>query len=251
LTKSRRVRALVVRVDSPGGSALASDVMWRELCVAAAKKPVFVSMVNVAASGGYFTSGIKGVSIWASPTTLTGSIGVVGGKFEISGLLEKLGIKREAVNSGPRAGFHSPAQPWTPADLAKVERDIEASYRDFVGKMAEARGMSFDELHAVAQGRVWTGRQAQNVKLVDHLGGLYEVERAVRERLALAPGTRLRFTVPASERTLRGGHDADAESLLDSLLSAFPDVRQAIEPALDLSHDRLWALSLIQPRLPG
>ncbi len=249
LTKSRRVRALVVRVDSPGGSALASDVMWRELTVAAAKKPVFVSMVNVAASGGYFTSGIKGVSIWASPTTLTGSIGVVGGKFEVSRLLEKLGIKREAVVSGPRAGFHSPAQPWTPDELAKVERDIEASYRDFVGKMADARGMSFDELHAVAQGRVWTGRQAQDVKLVDHLGGLYEVERAVREKLELAPGTRLRFAVPASERTLRGGHEGDADGMLDALLAAFPDIREAIEPALDLSGDRLWALSLIQPRL--
>jgi len=223
--------------------------MWRELCIAAKKKPVFVSMVNVAASGGYFTSGIKGVQIWASPTTLTGSIGVVGGKFEISGLLDKLGIKRDGVESGPRAGFHSPTRPWTSADLAKVERDIDASYRDFVSKMADARGMSFEELHAVAQGRVWTGRQALGVKLVDHLGGLYEVERAVRERLGLLPQTRLRFAVPGPERTLRGGPDAEGAKLIDGLWAAFPEVATAIEPALDLAHDRLWTLSLILPRL--
>lgn len=249
LGKSRRIRALVVRVDSPGGSALASDVMWRELCIVAKKKPVFVSMVNVAASGGYFTSGIKGVQIWASPTTLTGSIGVVGGKFEISGLLDKLGIKRDGVDSGPRAGFHSPTRPWSSADLVKVERDIDASYRDFVSKMADARGMTFDELHAVAQGRVWTGRQALGVKLVDHLGGLHEVERAVRERLALPAAARLRFAVPGPERALRAGADADGVSLLDGLSAAFPEIATAIEPALDLAHDRLWALSPILPRL--
>src|SRR5690606_184763 len=107
MAKSPKIRAIVLRVDSPGGSALASDLMWRELNLAAKKKPMLVSMVNVAASGGYYTSALQGVPLWASPNTLTGSIGVVGGKFEFSGLLAKLGIARETIASGPHANFYA------------------------------------------------------------------------------------------------------------------------------------------------
>lgn len=247
ITKSQRVRALVVRVDSPGGSALASDLMWRELTLAAAKKPTFVSMVNVAASGGYYTSGIKGVPVWASPTTLTGSIGVVGGKFELSGLLGKLGVGHESVTSGPRAAFYSPAQPWSDADLQKVEQDIDASYRDFVTKMADARGMSFDALHEVAQGRVWTGRQARDAALVDHLGGLHEVERAVRERLALPRHVAIRWVSPSPERRLRPEGDAEAAAL-GTFATGIPELGAWLERVHDLSGETLWALSPIEPR---
>lgn len=249
LTRSRHVRAVVVRVDSPGGSALASDLMWRELSLAAAKKPTFVSMANVAASGGYYASGIEGVPIWASATTLTGSIGVVGGKFDLSGLLDKLGIAHEAVASGPRAGFRAPTQPWNEAELQKVERDMAALYRDFVTKMAAARGMSFDAMHAVAQGRVWTGRQAQAAGLLDHLGGLHDVEQALRERLGIAADVRLRWVIPSSESVLRP--DASSQSALAALepvTAVLPELANALEHALDLSGERLWALCPIQPR---
>ena len=251
MTESRRIRAILVRVDSPGGSALASDLMWRELTQASQKKPVFVSMVNVAASGGYYTSALKGVPVWASPTTLTGSIGVVGGKFELSGLLSKLGIAREVVASGPRANFYSVTTPWSEADLAKLDRDMDALYRDFVSKMAEGRGLTYDALHAVAQGRVWTGRQARGVDLIDHLGGLHDVKLAIRERLGLNPNQPLRWAPPEPSRGLLGRRGSEAEDLAhltEPLLQTLPELTQPIEAALDWYEERLLALSPVCPR---
>ena len=249
--ESRRVRALLLRVDSPGGSALASDLMWRELTLAAQKKPVFVSMVNVAASGGYYASGLKGVPVWANPTTLTGSIGVVGGKFEISKLLENLGVGRATVASGPRANYHSISTPWDESELAKLERDIDASYESFVRKMADARGMSFEALHEVAQGRVWTGRQAQGVALVDHLGGFHEVRGAIAERLGLARDRELQWLSPSGRSRLGARPENELESLLaaGSPLSELPELAEILERALDLGGERLFCLSPVQPRI--
>lgn len=180
VTKIPQLKAVVLRVDSPGGSALASDAMWRELnCAVTALKeknvPLVVSMGNTAASGGYYVSGLSGVPVWASPLTLTGSIGVVAGKYEASGLLNQLGIKRVAIGSGPRANYYSWSKPWNEDELQKLAEDLEATYHDFVSKMAQARGLSFERLHEVAQGRVWTGAQASSHQLVDHLGTLFDV----------------------------------------------------------------------------
>jgi protease IV len=252
LLKSRRVQALVLRVDSPGGSALASDLMWHDLSLASQKKPVFVSMVNMAASGGYYTSALKGVPVWANPTTLTGSIGVVGGKFEVSGLLDKLGVLRETIVSGPHANFYSVTTPWNTAELAKLDRDMEALYRDFVSKMAEGRGLSHEALHAVAQGRVWTGRQARGVALVDYLGGLHEVQAAVRERLGLPAGTPLRWATPSQPRGLRAlreSHTETVASASEALLRFLPELPESIGRALDLQGERLFALSVVQARI--
>lgn len=252
--KSPKLQAIVLRVDSPGGSALASDLMWRELTLAAKKKPIFVSMVNVAASGGYYTSALPGVRVWANPSTLTGSIGVVGGKFEVSRLLAKLGIGRETIGSGPRAGFHTVSEPWTREELDKVERDIEAAYRDFVGKMAEARGVSFEALERVAQGRVWTGRQAIDASLVDALGGLWDVQSALRERLSLAAGAPIRWVSASAPRGLRPQrHDGDGLALaLGNWLSThLPGVADVLGLATDLGGERLFALSPIYPKRDG
>ncbi len=252
LLRSPRTDAIVVRVDSPGGSALASDLMWRELSRAARKKPLFVSMVDVAASGGFYTACLKGVPVWASPTTFTGSIGVVGGKFEGSELLSKLGIRRAAVTSGPHADFHSPTRPWQPEELAKLEGDLATLYRDFVSKMAEGRGVSYEQLHAVAQGRVWTGKQAQEVALVDHLGGLHEVGSAVRERLGLAVGTRLQWSSVVAPSRFGAQRNA-AEDLLNGVLGSLGESAEwssALELALDLQGERLWALAPLLPRPP-
>jgi protease-4 len=253
LTRSTRTRAIVVRVDSPGGSALASDLMWRELTLAAGKKPLFVSMVNTAASGGYYTSALAGVPVWAAPTTLTGSIGVLGGKFEGSELLSKLGVARASVSSGPNANFYSPLQPWSSADLEKLDHDLEALYRDFVGKMAAGRGLSYEAVDAVAQGRVWTGQQARDVALVDHLGGLNEVATAVREKLGLAADASLRWATPAPA-TRFGVEREPAEELagqLEAALGGVPELAQALEWAIDLRGERLFALSPVLPRLRG
>jgi len=251
--KSKRVVALVVRVDSPGGSALASDLMWRDLTLTASVKPTFVSMVNVAASGGYYASGLKGASVWANPTTLTGSIGVVGGKFEVSNLLSKLGVVRETVASGPRAGFHSISTPWNEQDLAKLDADLEALYRDFVTKMADARGVSFEALHAVAQGRVWTGQQAREIALVDHLGGVHDVKLALRERLGLRPEVGLRWSAPREPKGFRARRAAEADELarLAAPLSRLvPELGEALGLALDVGGERLLCLSPIQLRSP-
>lgn len=250
VTKSPHVRAIVVRVDSPGGSALASDLMWRELTLASQKKPMFVSMVNVAASGGYYTSGVKGVGVWANPTTLTGSIGVVGGKFEVSELLSKLGVSRETVASGPRASFYSVSTPWGNADLEKIDRDMDALYRDFVAKMADARGLSHEALDAVARGRVWTGRQAREVALVDEMGGLFDVKVAVRERLGLGGDDALDWVVPSTARGLRGQREPDADALMaraEPLFRGLPELTESVGRAIDLGGERLLLLSLVDP----
>lgn len=253
LVRSRRTDAIVVRVDSPGGSALASDLMWRELSRAAKKKPLFVSMVDVAASGGFYTACLKGVPVWAGPTTFTGSIGVVGGKFEGSELLSRLGVRRATVASGPHADFHSPTRPWLPEELTKLEHDLATLYRDFVTKMAEGRGVSYEQLHAVAQGRVWTGQQAHEVALVDHLGGLHEVGVAVRERLGMPAGAELHWTSVAPPSRFGAQRNA-AEDLLSSLHAAFGtragsgEWSNALELAFDLQDERLWALAPLVPR---
>ncbi len=198
--KSPRVAAVLVRVESPGGSALASDLIWRELSRAAQQKPMVVSMGNVAASGGYYASGLPNVPIWANPTTLTGSIGVVGGKLQVTALMEKLGVRSEAVASGPRANFHSLTEPWGAAELEKLGRDMDALYWDFVGKMAEARGVAKERLHEVAQGRVWTGAQASKNGLVDHLGGFERALASLASQLGVTDESRLALVELATPR---------------------------------------------------
>jgi protease-4 len=247
MAKSPKVRAIVLRVDSPGGSALASDLMWRELTLAAKKKPMLVSMVNVAASGGYYTSALDGVPLWASPTTLTGSIGVVGGKFEVSDLLAKLGIGRETIASGPHANFYAATTPWTADELEKVDRDIEAAYRDFVTKMAEARHLPYEALERVAQGRVWTGRQALEASLVDALGGLWDVKAALRERLSLPKDAPIRWVAASAPRGLRPRREDDElpSGVARWLGRHLPGASEALELAHDLRGEWLLALSLI------
>lgn len=191
----RRIRALLVRVDSPGGSAAASERIWHALCRAAEKKPIVVSMADVAASGGYYVAGIRGVPIIANPTTITGSIGVVAGKWEARGLLERVGIKRELIRKGRHAGYNSPTVPWGPEEQAKLLADVDALYEDFVRRMAEARAVPFDEFEQVAQGRVWVATQAQSRRLVDELGGLTEASSKLRALLGLHAAERFDWVV--------------------------------------------------------
>lgn len=225
VTKAPHVKAVILRVDSPGGSALASDVMWRELNVAVKaletkRIPFVVSMANTAASGGYYVSGVRGVEVWASPLTLTGSIGVVAGKYEASGLLAKLGIKRVAVTSGPRANYNSWSTPWSDVELAKLAEDLDAAYHDFVSKMADARQMSHESLHAVAQGRVWTGEQARQHRLVDRLGTLYDVCQALSPALG-APLGELNFWDPDAKAGLGRRKPSEHDSpLLEAVSGA-------------------------------
>jgi protease-4 len=180
------IRAIVLRIDSPGGSAIASDVIWRELMITRGIKPIVVSMGDVAASGGYYIA-LPGQAIVAQPGTLTGSIGVVTGKYVVAGLMDKLGIGTAAVSEGKFAEIDSPFRPYTPAERAKVEEQMHATYELFVAKVAAARGMTPEKIDAIAQGRVWTGHQAREIGLVDALGGLREAIVIAKQRAKLDP----------------------------------------------------------------
>jgi protease IV len=190
-----RVRAIVFRVESPGGSAVASDAVWRAVAVARRSgKPVVVSMGGVAGSGGYWVS-MNADRIVAAGGTLTGSIGVVYGKFVLRGLRERLGITTDEVHRGVNALMHSSDQPFTEEQWAQVGSFLDRVYEQFVSRVAEGRGLDRDHVHEVARGRVWTGADALERGLVDELGGYREAFAAARRLARLAPGARLRVRV--------------------------------------------------------
>ncbi|MEQ1759346.1 MAG: signal peptide peptidase SppA [Vicinamibacterales bacterium] len=172
------VKAIVLRIDSPGGSSVASDVIWRELTITREQqpaRPIIASMSDLAASGGYYVA-LPAQTIVAQPGTLTGSIGVFMGKVAIGGTLEKLGVTTETVKSGKNADVYSPVSAFTPEQREKLGEYMQVFYSTFVEKVAASRRSTPDKIHAVAQGRVWTGAQARERGLVDELGGL---DRAV------------------------------------------------------------------------
>ncbi|MFQ5752774.1 MAG: signal peptide peptidase SppA [bacterium] len=168
---TQAIKAVVLRVDSPGGSALASDVIWAEIEKVQKKKPVIVSMSDVAASGGYWIA-MGSDAIVAQPTTITGSIGVVGAIFDLSGTYDKLGIVWETVKKGKHADMLTDKRPLTEEEWQVFKKNTYDIYQTFVEKVAEGRGKTWDEIHEIAQGRVWTGKRALQYGLIDSLGGL-------------------------------------------------------------------------------
>jgi protease-4 len=175
------VKAIVLRIDSPGGSAIASDIIWREVQLTRSVKPVVASMSDVAASGGYYIA-MPAHWIVAEPATLTGSIGVVLIKFVLDGTYEKLGINMESVKQGKYADMYSSLRAFTPEERKKVEEQMQATYDVFVEKAAAGRNTTPERIDAVAQGRVWTGRQAHGLGLVDELGGLQRALAAAKSK---------------------------------------------------------------------
>jgi protease IV len=178
------IKAIVLRIDSPGGSSIASDVIWRELMITREQKPsrpLITSMSDLAASGGYYIA-LPGQVIVAQPATLTGSIGIFTGKIAIGGSLDKIGITRETVISGANADLESPFTPFSPAQRAKMLQLMQGFYEDFVEKTAQSRKTTPERIDAVAQGRVWTGEQAREHGLVDMLGGLDTAVAVAKER---------------------------------------------------------------------
>jgi protease-4 len=179
----RRTKALVLRIDSPGGEVYAAEQIRREVeLTRAAGIPVVVSMGNVAASGGYWIA-MNADRIYADPNTITGSIGIFGMYYAVPGALDKIGIHSDGVGTGPMAGAFDVTRPLDPKAGQVIQAIINKGYRDFVGKVAQARGKSFEAIDAIAQGRVWTGRQALERGLVDQLGGL---DAALDQAAALA-----------------------------------------------------------------
>jgi protease IV len=184
--KDDKVKAIVFRVDSPGGSYVASDTIWREVVLARrAGKPVIVSMGNVAASGGYFVAAPATVIV-AQPGTLTGSIGVVVGKPVIGDLLGRLGIGLGSVEEGAHARMFAPTRDFTEEEWTRVNTFLDRVYDDFVGKVAEGRDLSRERVDSLARGRVWTGADAHERGLVDELGGLGLAVDLARKKAGLA-----------------------------------------------------------------
>ena len=185
--RDKDVRAIVFRIDSPGGSATASETIWRVVERAHERgKPVIVTMGDLAASGGYYVAA-PADKIVAEPATLTGSIGVVGGKIVLTGLLDKLGITTDSVERGANSGMFSTSQDFTPQGHQHLVDEIDNTYRGFKDRVATGRHLTADAVEAAAKGRVWTGEDAMKLGLVDALGGYDTALALARKAANLAP----------------------------------------------------------------
>lgn len=188
--ENKKIKAIILRIDSPGGSVIASDAIWEEIVRTRAVKPVYASMSDVAASGGYYIA-MPCDTIIAHPTTITGSIGLFLILPNASKLINNLGVSVDTVKSSPDAIPYDPALPLTDANKQRLYKQSETIYKRFVSRMAESRHKTFEDARAVAKGRVWTGVAARERGLVDTLGGLYTAIGIAKRRLGIAEGTRV------------------------------------------------------------
>ena len=187
LAQDEEVRGVVLRVDSGGGDGVASDLIWRAVQRLRREKPVVASFGEIAASGGYYVAA-GADRILAEPATVTGSIGVVGGKLDLSGLYDRLGIHKEGVERGARAGLASETRGFTPDERRAVRREMQNLYGLFLDRVTEGRGLARGAVERIARGRVWSGAQARDHGLVDRLGGPLEALAEVRRLAGLREG---------------------------------------------------------------
>ena len=198
------IDAIVIRIDSPGGSSVASDVIWRELMITRDQKPsrpLIASMSDLAASGGYYIA-MPAHAIVAQPATLTGSIGIYTGKLALAGTMAKIGVTTETVTSGANADIYSPFDRFEERHRVKIRETMQGFYDNFVEKAAESRRTTPERIDAVAQGRVWTGAQAREHGLVDELGGLDAAIRVAKERARIDPEEDVELVVYRPRRSL-------------------------------------------------
>jgi protease-4 len=246
------VRAIVVRIDSPGGSSIASDVIWRELAITRDEKrdrPLVASMSDLAASGGYYVA-VAAPTIVAQPATLTGSIGIYGGKFVLGGTYDWLGANIETTTIGRNAGMLSPDRPFTPGEREELREEMRSFYQGFIAKVAAARKLPVERVDQLGQGRVWTGAQARQHGLVDALGGLDRAIALAKERAGIAADTEVELVTYPPRRTL-------AELLLEQLSgsgdSASRDAMLSIAGGLRTAERRALGVLTAPARLfvPG
>ena len=194
------IQAVVMRVDSPGGSAVASDAIWREVLLTQREKPLVVSMSDVAGSGGYYI-GMAAGTIVAEPGTITGSIGVLGGKLNLKGFYNKIGLTKEVITRGQNANLYSDYGDFTPTERERLQKLLETIYDDFVRKAAEGRDKTEAEIHELAQGRIWTGKQAKEIGLVDELGGLDSAFAIAKKQIGLDPTDEIAIIILPKPKT--------------------------------------------------
>ncbi|KAI0518724.1 hypothetical protein KFK09_006160 [Dendrobium nobile] len=191
--ESEKYKAVILRIDSPGGDALASDLMWREIRLLAAAKPVIASMSDVAASGGYYMA-MAANTVIAENLTLTGSIGVVTGKFNLSRLYERIGFNKEIISRGKYAELLAADQrPFSPDEEEIFEKSAMNAYEQFRDKAAFSRSMTVDEMEQVAQGRVWTGKLATSLGLVDAVGGFSRAVAIAKQKANIPQDRQVRL----------------------------------------------------------
>ena len=239
LRKDRRAKAVVIRIDSPGGSSLAAERMWRQVQLTARAKPTVVSMGHVAASGGYYVASAAD-RIFANPLTLTGSIGVFQGKADISQLLQRIGVDIETYKTHSRADVESLFRPLTGVERQAIQRHVDQLYQVFLERVAQGRQMSVEQVEQLAQGRVWTGAQAHAHGLVDELGGLREAVAYARARAGLderAPIVELPKLPGSLFAQLLGSHTSAPLLSAAQLPTHLRNLLQAAAPLLIHPHD--------------
>ncbi len=238
------IKAIVLRVDSPGGSALASDLMWHAIENAKAKKPVVVSMSDVAASGGYYIA-CNANKIVAEPSTLTGSIGVFMGKPIVKGLFDWAGVTSETIKRGKNAGLFDTTAKWSPEERAKIEESArKIYYDDFVPKVSKGRNKTVEEIDAIGQGHVWTGAQAKQNGLIDEFGGFEKAVEVAKDLIGLSADKSVRRIVfpapkPFFETFLNSDDDASTEM----------KTKQAMIESLPADARRMFRFSMLFDRM--
>ncbi len=239
-SKDKSIEAIIVRVDSPGGSAVGSDVIWHELVKARSEKPVVISMSGLAGSGGYWLS-LGGHRIIAQPQTLTGSIGVIAGKFSFQGLMEKLGLTTDKIVIGKNADSFSLYREFRPEEKKILKEQISYIYQQFLERVATSRNLTVEEVNRLGRGRVWTGNQAQKLNLVDELGGLPQAIEAARRLLGLPSEAEVRLVVWPKKRSVLDvilGRKTESD-----LITNFSTALAGFKKYLDIfSSPGLWTL---------
>jgi protease IV len=226
-----RIGAVVLRIDSPGGSALASELISREVFATRGVKPIICSLSDLAASGGYFVAAGCEV-IFAEPMTITGSIGIFYGKFDVGGLARKLGVTTDTFKRGKRADLESMFRPYTDDERAVLKDKLRYMYGRFVAAVSEGRGITKDEVDAIGRGHVWSGSQALPIKLIDKFGGLGDALDEARRRMGLSASTKIQLVeLPALPSSLLGtiGKLVGAEANAALSITDLPIVRQLLQ----------------------
>jgi len=235
------VRAVVIRIDSPGGSAVASDLIYRAIRRVAQVKPVIASMGDVAASGGYYVAA-GADTIFATPNTLTGSVGIFAGKFNVEKLANWVGVNHTVIDRGKRSGQFDPYSSWSDEQRKSVAESIEYLYELFLDQAAQTRPLDVEELDERARGRVWSGTAARDEGLVDHVGGLLEAIRHAEKEAGLYPGSAKYRSYPLPTSFL------DVPGISAEVLRS---LREALTPSSSDDEERLrdTALQTLLERL--
>ena len=228
--RDENVKAVVVRIDSPGGSALASEVMWQAARHCAEKKPVIVSVGSMAASGGYYLAS-AGDKIYADSSAIVGSIGVVGGKFVVKDLFDKLGVNTEVFSKGKNAGLFSMDRPWTDRQREMVRNWMKQTYDQFTQRVMKTRGDKIKDIDKVARGRIFLASQARDLGLVDEIGGVESAIAFAAGKSGLKPGEYDVRVLP------------QPKSLADLLMGNGPDAAMPFKPTIEIKDPLFQGLA--------